>query len=270
MNCYRLGGNVNALTLLKNHLKVFANSRKKFDIILPGNEIPEWFSHQRVEPSIKIPLPLNIRNDSQWMGVAFCCIFVNHDASRNEDLFYCADIHCGNSGQAGSDKSSRRVDASGFILGNIKEDHIFLRYLSCDVLYPSYLENKYDESETENSSTSDCSNQECDELELSIARFFFPWKTPKVKKCGVRIVYEKDLEDIPLIKEQYRIQSCAEIEDMNLDSATDGSITNVCEETKTEEEAGPQPKQMENVFSFIMGLLGKIHGSTRSGPSLHV
>ncbi|GMI65499.1 hypothetical protein HRI_000219200 [Hibiscus trionum] len=39
-HCYRLVENVNAFTLLKNYLKVFANSRKLFTIIIPGNEIP--------------------------------------------------------------------------------------------------------------------------------------------------------------------------------------------------------------------------------------
>ncbi|KAK8633471.1 hypothetical protein V6N13_014316 [Hibiscus sabdariffa] len=201
INCYRLAENVNALTLLKNHLKVFANSRKIFSIILPGNEIPEWFSHQRVESSIKIPLPLNIRDDSQWMGVAFCCIFVNHDTSGEEHINYSAVIHCGNSGQAGSGRSSRFIDESGFVLRKesnqpIKDDHLFLRYFSCDKLYSSPLEDKCDESETENSSESDCSNQECDELELSMVPRCFRWKSVKVKKCGVRIVYEKDLEDM--------------------------------------------------------------------------
>ncbi|KAK8973522.1 hypothetical protein V6N11_030712 [Hibiscus sabdariffa] len=271
INCYRLAENVNALTLLKNHLKVFANSRKMFDIFLPGKEIPEWFSHQTVGSSIKIPLPLNIQNDSQWMGVAFCCIFFSHDDSREEYISCHAVIHHGNSGQAGSGRSSRHDSGCRIIptFGKeynqpIKEDHLFLRYWSCDRLYPSSLSLE-DKCETQKSSTSDCSNQECDELELSIAppisfrlkvkKCGVRRKLVKVKKCGVRIVYEKDLEDIQLIKEHYRIQSRAEIEDMNQDSATEGSITYVCEET----EAEPQPKQMENVFSFIMPLLGKIH-----------
>ncbi|PPS14290.1 hypothetical protein GOBAR_AA06290 [Gossypium barbadense] len=45
---------------------------KRFDILIPGSEIPEWFNHQRVEFSIELSLPLNIRNYSQWMGIAFC------------------------------------------------------------------------------------------------------------------------------------------------------------------------------------------------------
>ncbi|KAA3472423.1 TMV resistance protein N-like isoform X4 [Gossypium australe] len=38
------------------------------------SEILEWFNHLRVDSLVNLPLPLNIRNDSQWMGVAFCCI----------------------------------------------------------------------------------------------------------------------------------------------------------------------------------------------------
>ncbi|XP_040936049.1 probable LRR receptor-like serine/threonine-protein kinase At4g36180 [Gossypium hirsutum] len=70
-NSYRLVENISAITLLKTHIKAFANSRKKFEVVVPGNEIPEWFSQQRGESSIKIPLPLNIQNDSQWIGVVF-------------------------------------------------------------------------------------------------------------------------------------------------------------------------------------------------------
>ncbi|KAK8329560.1 hypothetical protein V6Z12_A11G329600, partial [Gossypium hirsutum] len=99
VNCFRLAENIDALTLLKKHLKVFGNSRKIFDIIIPGSEMPEWFSQQRGESWIKIDLPLEVRNDSQWMGVALCCIFVSDDASRDENLMCSAVIHGGYSRQ---------------------------------------------------------------------------------------------------------------------------------------------------------------------------
>ncbi|XP_039029274.1 disease resistance-like protein DSC1 [Hibiscus syriacus] len=97
IHCYRLAEEINALSLLKKHIKVFANARKIFSVLFlevksqNGSAIRvessiKWFSHQRVESSIRIPLPFNIRNDSQWMGVAFCCIFTNDDASRDEGL----------------------------------------------------------------------------------------------------------------------------------------------------------------------------------------
>ncbi|KAE8675492.1 Cullin-associated and neddylation dissociated [Hibiscus syriacus] len=197
-NCYRLAENINALTLLKKHIKAFANSRKRFDVIIPGSEIPEWFSHQRVESSIKMPLPLNIRNDSQWMGVAFCFIFSGGDSSVNEEIRCKAVIRCG---------EPRDLDYDSIPLGKsfnqpIKNDHLFLGYLGRDVLYPYYLENECGESKTENTSTPDCSNQECDELELSF-EYDARGKGVGVKKCGVGIVYEKDLEDVQLTTEQH-------------------------------------------------------------------
>ncbi|KAK9016997.1 hypothetical protein V6N11_079487 [Hibiscus sabdariffa] len=214
LHCYRLVENINAATFLKKYLQRVAYMGKSFDAVIPGSEIPKWFSHQTVESSIKIPLPNDIRNDNRWTGVAFCCIFVNDDASRDEELTCEAVISHLNPGQAGSDGSVFREDQCG-------------------------------ECETDNSSTSDCSNQEFDELQVSIASDDCHISV-KVKKCGIQIVYQKDLEDI------------------DKDSAADGSITNgplikrkrnAYEKT----EARPHPKRMENFFNFMMGGPGKKH-----------
>ncbi|PPD70512.1 hypothetical protein GOBAR_DD32612 [Gossypium barbadense] len=61
IHCCKLAENINAL-------KVFANSRLKFDVMVPGSVIPEWFSHQAVDFSIKVQLPHNVceaRNSGQ-------------------------------------------------------------------------------------------------------------------------------------------------------------------------------------------------------------
>nr|XP_012466197.1 unnamed protein product [Gossypium raimondii] len=94
INCFKLAEKINALALLKEHIKALPNSRKYFDdgffdIMMPGSEIPEWFSQQKSDFSIKIPLPINLRKDSQWIGVACCCIFVNNDASRGDEFISC-------------------------------------------------------------------------------------------------------------------------------------------------------------------------------------
>ncbi|KAE8725107.1 L-type lectin-domain containing receptor kinase V.9 [Hibiscus syriacus] len=247
LHCYRLVENSNALTILKYRLKQVAYLRKSFDAVIPGGEIPKWFRHQTVDSSIKIPLPNNIQNDSQWIGVAFCCIFVNDDASRNEELTYDAVIHHRNSGQADSDGSGfrdrnpRRVSGDGWIFSKeynqpIIKDHLYCCFLFRDRLYPFSLEDKCGESETENSSTLGCPNQEFDELKFSVTSDDSHISV-KVKKCGLRIVYQKDLEDI------------------NEDSAADGSIAegplikrrhNVYEEI----EAEPQPKRIHKFFNL--------------------
>ncbi|KAK5787036.1 hypothetical protein PVK06_041687 [Gossypium arboreum] len=205
-NCYRLAENISAVTLLKTHIKVFANSRKEFDVIIPGNEIPEWFSQQRGGSVIEIPLPLNIQNDSDWIGVAFCCIFVNDGGSEKKGIGGTAYIHCRNSGQSSYNgsvfqgRNPRRVQSAFYCFGRedtepITKDHLFLRYFSRDKLYPLSFEDKCGECETKNLWTMDCSDHECDELEMS---FQGTNRLPsfKVKKCGVRIMFEKDLEEI--------------------------------------------------------------------------
>ncbi|TYI03619.1 hypothetical protein ES332_A11G352200v1 [Gossypium tomentosum] len=203
INCFKLAENINALTLLKKHLKAFANSRKKFDIMMPGSEIPEWFSQQKSDSSIQIPLP----KDSEWIGVACCCIFVNNDALRDDEYIgWGVSIYCRNSEEASCNgsifrgRNPRRIDGSGWLVGKrfnqpIMKDHLFLRYWSRDKLYPFSLEDKYGHCETNNLWAIDCLDEKCDEFEVSFSNPNDE-DSAKVKKCGARIVYEKDLEEI--------------------------------------------------------------------------
>ncbi|KAL1075426.1 hypothetical protein V6Z11_D11G362500 [Gossypium hirsutum] len=262
INCYNLAENNNALTLLKKHLKAFANSRKRFFVIIPGNEIPEWFRQQRGGPLIEIPLPLNIQNDSQWIGVAVCCIFVN-DSASGDKIFGCkANIQSKIAGQSGC-KNYRAVHSSIISLGQeyvqpIKKDHLFLNYWSRDELYPSSLEDK---CEPKNLLTADCSDQECDELQISFAGNY----SFKAKKCGVRIVYEKDLEENKELQ-CHSTQSSSNFEHILQHSAHNneslGSTSHVKRKRNIYEEAegeGPQPRRMQKFFNFIMGQSEKKH-----------
>ncbi|TYI03733.1 hypothetical protein ES332_A11G361500v1 [Gossypium tomentosum] len=262
INCYNLAENNNALTLLKKHLKAFANSRKKFFVIIPGNEIPEWFSQQRGGSGIEIPLPLNIQNDSQWIGVAVCCIFVNGSASGDK-IFGCkANIHSKIAGQSGC-KNSRKVHSSIISLGReyvqpIKKDHLFLHYWSRDELYPSSLGDK---CEPKNLLTADCLDQECDELEI----YFSGNYSFMAKKCGVRIVYEKDLEENKELQ-CHSTQSSPNFEHILQHSAHDneslGSTSHIKRKRNIYEEAeeeGLQPRRMQKFFNFIMGQSDKKH-----------
>ncbi|XP_040960358.1 disease resistance-like protein DSC1 [Gossypium hirsutum] len=275
INCVKLAENINALTLLKKLLKAFANSRKIFDIIMPGSEIPEWFSQQTSDSSIKISLPINLQKDSQWIGVACCCIFVNNDASRDEEYIGCgAYIYCRNSEQASCNgsifrgRNPRRIDWRSWLLGKrfnqpIIKDHIFLRYWSRDKLYPFSLEDKFGDCETNKLWATDCLDKICDELEVSFVDRF--GRRAKVKKCGVRIVYEKDLEELKELQ-CHSAQSSPNFEHIHQHSAhDDGSVgstshikrkRNVYEEA---EEEGRQPKRMQKVFNFIMDQSWKKH-----------
>ncbi|KAG4177076.1 hypothetical protein ERO13_A11G283600v2 [Gossypium hirsutum] len=260
VNCFRLAENIGALTLLKKHLKVFGNSREMFDVILLGSEIPEWFSQQRGESWFKINLPLEVRNDSQWMGVALCCIFVSDDASRDEYLMCRAAIHGRYSRQGNCTQSNfqgrnpRVVNCSGWRVNDdfdspVLKDHILIRYLSRDELYPISLEDKWGERETNNLLTTNCLDPGCHQLELSFERH------NSVKR---------DLEEMEQIQELHNNQCCANFEDIQQHSTDDGSIGNSSlikrkRNMYEEMDEGPQPKRMQKIFSSIMGRLGKKH-----------
>ena len=78
-------------------MQAYANAGES-DIMLPGNEIPEWFNHQRYGNRILVSLLRDIWNDSQWIGVVFCCVFVNVEADIDCNVF----IHDRNSWEIGS------------------------------------------------------------------------------------------------------------------------------------------------------------------------
>ncbi|TYG47741.1 hypothetical protein ES288_D11G364900v1 [Gossypium darwinii] len=243
VNCFKLAENINALTLLKKYLKAFANSRKKFDIMMPGSEIPEWFSQQKSDSSIKIPVP----KDSQWIGVACCCIFVNNDASRDDEHIGCgAFIYCRNSKEASCNgaifrgRNRIQIDGSGWMVGKrynepIMKDHLFLH----------------------------CLDQKWDELEVSFAH---PIESSvKVNKCGVRIVHERDLEEIKELQ-CHTTQSSPNFEHIHQHSAHNDGSTDSTSHIKRKaniydeaEEEGPQPKRMQKFFNFMVRQWGKKH-----------
>ncbi|PPR92112.1 hypothetical protein GOBAR_AA28558 [Gossypium barbadense] len=202
INCFKLAEKINALTMLKEHIKAFVDSRKWsgtgiFEIIKLGSEIPEWFSQQKTDSSIKTPLPINLRMDSEWIGVACCCIFVRNDASTyTQWISFNGSIFRG--------RNCRPIDSRGW--------------------------------STEHPSV-------------------------KVKKCGIRIVYEKDLEDIKELQ-------CHTTRSSHIHqhfAHNDGSVRstshikrkrNIYEEKEEEE---PQQKRMQKVINFITGQSSKKH-----------
>ncbi|KAL6272975.1 hypothetical protein ACE6H2_023667 [Prunus campanulata] len=56
----------------------------KYNSCFPPNEIVEWFGHQSSGPSVKIPLPLNLCEDTNWIGLALCAYFSVLDHSTTD------------------------------------------------------------------------------------------------------------------------------------------------------------------------------------------
>ena len=161
-------------------MQIHADARGCFNLLVPGSEIPEWFSHQTDETSIqipensfpwfeesgisiKIPLPPIIGNDSPWVGVAICSVFdfAPHDydlCTFNKHLYF------SNNPIKGKDGLKRF------------KDHLWLCYWTRNELYNSKLNGEHVCDEILECRTTDVCGI-------------------KVKKCGLQLVYEKDLEE---------------------------------------------------------------------------
>ncbi|XP_052483404.1 TMV resistance protein N-like [Gossypium raimondii] len=96
INCFKLAANINAITLLKKYLKAFGNSRKMFQVIIPGSEIPDWFSEQKSESSLQLRYPYlstfeKIVNGLELLVAAFSLILMFQRMSNiscSENLFF--------------------------------------------------------------------------------------------------------------------------------------------------------------------------------------
>ncbi|KAG8660922.1 hypothetical protein MANES_02G202000v8 [Manihot esculenta] len=79
-NCHRLVDHHNlsrwACKLLKTHLKGLSSEASfRFEVCIPGSEIPEWFKNQNMGSSVSLDLPPH-RNNDNLMGIAICANFI--------------------------------------------------------------------------------------------------------------------------------------------------------------------------------------------------
>ncbi|KAL6269508.1 hypothetical protein ACE6H2_026419 [Prunus campanulata] len=78
VNCFSLvdhqGSSFIIYLMLKKFLQEIPCSLSCFGIIIPGSEIPEWFSNQSVGDPIIETLPSD--SNSKWVGFAFCALVV--------------------------------------------------------------------------------------------------------------------------------------------------------------------------------------------------
>ncbi|XP_040935111.1 TMV resistance protein N [Gossypium hirsutum] len=206
-NCFKLAEGNNAVTMLKTRLKTVANARTKYyDIFIPGSEIPVWFSSQTDVSSksiIKMQLPPNFLNDTQFLGFAFCCLFFsdfNNKPWRGEHISYRTVIHGRN--------YSRQVESSFCHLkGNstrVTEDHLWIHYLPCAKINLSSLV------------------ELATPLQIEVVVNIFGINSV-VKKCGARIVHEKDLEEMDHTINEHSEPTSSKFDDIH---SNDGSNEN--------------------------------------------
>ena len=178
----------------------------EIELLIPGSEIPKWFSHQSEGTS------LNLKGPSDFMGIALCAVFVlrQHHSLPQPPLeipelsidFDCEGIGIGHkiSCCEGSFFSNEYV--------KIDSHHLFFRYFSIDRFR-------------------DESNKRCSKMDANgFTQVNIRTETEglEVTKCGARLVYEKDIEDLKQNMAGSSSCSITDYEDDLDDSAKDTKI----------------------------------------------
>uniref|UniRef100_A0A2N9G7D4 TIR domain-containing protein n=1 Tax=Fagus sylvatica TaxID=28930 RepID=A0A2N9G7D4_FAGSY len=150
----------------------------RYDLVIPGSEIPEWFTHQSMGDEANIKEPSNLCNE--WMGIALCVVFHSHPHHQvqNEpgrlDFWFTA--------------NGKRRFPLNITIPYILSDHLWLLYLS-----PSYYKQNAIKL-----------LWECDANGFAQIGIKIDTKgtSLEVKKLGFRMVYKKDIEDLNRITAQ--------------------------------------------------------------------
>ncbi|KAL4594326.1 hypothetical protein ACB092_12G012300 [Castanea dentata] len=146
-------------------------SRFEFQLIIPGSKIPQWLTHKSVENSIRIVLPPNWSN-SRWMGFALCaCLCAPYMPTTVEAFGMTSGLRV-RVMTLGDMQHSHCVSEIFFGM-TLGANHICLLYLSRDDLFATGWKG------------------ECSQFEV-----VFEATNPSLvpQKCGVRLIYEQDVE----------------------------------------------------------------------------
>ncbi|KAK9995038.1 hypothetical protein SO802_024741 [Lithocarpus litseifolius] len=157
----------------------------KYDYIFPSIKIPTWFRHQSFCPDLRIKLPPNLQKDKKWIGIAVCASYnVKRQpvgSGDNQDLTSFLNFYnplgsnrlCLTRHKVFQDSRDVFVGSSHRILV-FYIPHMFLRL-------PGYIE-----------------------IEAS----FEPTNPGvQVKECGIRLVFEQDIEEFVQTLVQCMLQS---------------------------------------------------------------
>ena len=138
-------------------------------MIIPGSVIPKWFIHQSIGAEVNMKKPSSHLCDS-FMGIAVCIVF----SSLLNSLPSCQFIAKG--------KLMLSIEGIPGVSHALLSDHIWLFFV-----LPQYFK------EEDIKLLNECEANELSQIGIKIETGD---SRLKVKKCGFRIVYKKDIEDL--------------------------------------------------------------------------
>ena len=149
--------------------------RERFDLVIPGSEIPDWFMLQSEEDSIYLEVPSYLFK--QFRGIAFCAVF-------QPPLGDCSPMHLSSAAslllcpfEVNGYDSVPCVSFSKEIY-TIESDHRWFMFL-----HPNFFKNQFGKEFFQIADGSSC-------------QLWCRFMNGIIKKCGAHIIYEEETEDL--------------------------------------------------------------------------
>ena len=180
-------------------------------MIIAGSVIPKWFIHQSIGAEVNIKEPSSHLCDD-WMGIAICVVFSSHILSSPRSFIKCQLIARGK-------VMSTSINTSYQIVG--LSDNIWLCYL-----LPQYY--KKEDIKLLN----ECEANELSQIGINIE---IHNQNIKVKKCGFRMVYKKDIEELNRTMAQSSNTSITPYEDLGVLHHKFDNLVVVAEDNKAKQ-----------------------------------
>ncbi|KAM7511481.1 hypothetical protein LguiB_010356 [Lonicera macranthoides] len=147
----------------------------QFSIMLPGRDIPDWFTHQEKGKFPVLQLPPNWQN--KIMGFAMCFVFDSSFPLKDGG----GNIHV----RSKSDLVTARFNFYNMSYQMLFEnEHLWMGYISLDLILQSYLDPMWSDSEHHK-------KDDWFAIEEGYLSLFLRWVPGK---CGVRLVYKEDVK----------------------------------------------------------------------------
>ncbi|XP_075648064.1 TMV resistance protein N-like [Castanea sativa] len=168
-NCFKLADNQSYIDRfisgIKKSLKLSPSLplsvlKEEYNIVIPGSEIPEWFSHQSMGNEVKIKLPSHLCKN---VGIAICVVFCTDDFAPF--LRY-----------------SLIANGKRIFIG----DHQSFDYLSSDHLWLVYVTPQFFDEES-NKLLWEGDVNGFSQIRIKIETYY---SSVKVKKWGFRMIYK--------------------------------------------------------------------------------
>ena len=222
-------------------------------MFIPGSVIPKWFRHQSMGAKVSIKEPSSHLCTNEWIGIAVCVVFCSlpHHQMNSSCSISCQFIVNGNHMKL-TPSIGQEVDSS---------DHVWLTYL---------LNQYYKELEEDLKLLKECEANEFSKIGIKITTT----SNLEVKKCGFRMVYKKDIEDLNQSMSQSSNTSIIPYEDLgvlhhNSDNLMVVGDGNIAKQTRDDYDGAgpsgegssndmPNPKRIKRLPEF------KTHGNSDS------